>query len=140
MEGEETFSLRESRRAAQWKNNGRKEPATTNALHLILREVTAGVAVEEEVEEEEVEGEEEVEMKVEAGVEGEGEAEEVEEGEGGKRRKYWKGRLCLQNQCRSLIFLLTRFQARVPVEAQNPTTMVMMRIPSVELLRPKQRV
>ena len=87
MEGEETFSLRESRRAAQWKNNGRKEPATTSALHLILREVTAGVAVEEE---EEVEGEEEVEMKVEAGVEGEGEAEEAE-GEGGKRRKYWKG-------------------------------------------------
>ena len=139
MEGEETFSLRESRRAAQWKNNGRKEPATTNALHLILREVTAGVAVEEEVEEEAVEGEEEVEMKVEAGVEGEGEAEEAE-GEGGKRRKYWKGRLCHQSQCRFLIFLLTRFQARVPVEALNPTSMVTMRRLSVELLRPKQRV
>ena len=111
-----------------------------SALHPTLREAIVGGVVEGEVEGEEVEEEEEEGKKVEAGGEGEEEAEE-EEGEEGKMKKYLKGKLSLQNQCLSLISLLIRSRARVPAEVQNhPITMVMMRRPNEELLRPKQRV
>ena len=97
---EEIFRQRGSRRAAPWKNSGRKEQATTNALHLILR-VVIGETVGEEEEGVKVETEE-VERKAEVGGEEGGGAEEVEEDEGGKRKKYSRGKHSLPNQSLSL--------------------------------------
>ena len=112
-----------------------------SVLLLILREAIAGGEVEGEGEGGEVAGEEEGKKVEVEGGEGEGEAEEEEGVEGEeKRRKYSKGKLCLQSQSRFLISLLIRSQARLPVEDQNQTTTAMMKRPSVELLRLKLRV